>query len=57
MGMYVDEMSSSIHVGKEEGCLWSVENKDGMEIGTEEKEEVSEGILRLWPQYQGQKAA
>lgn len=55
--MYVDEMSSSIHVGKEEGCLWSVENKDEMETGAEEKEEVSEGILRLWPQYQIQKVA
>lgn len=39
--MYVDAMSSSIYAGEEKVSLWSVENKDGMEIGTEKEKEVS----------------
>lgn len=34
-----------------------MENNDGLEIETEKEEEVSEGILGLWPQYQGQTTA
>lgn len=46
-----------MYVGEGKGGLWSAANKDGMEIGTEKEKEVSKGLLSLWPQYQGQRAA
>lgn len=34
-----------------------MENKDGLEMGTEKKEDVSEGTLGLWPRYRRQTTA